>query len=371
MGSTPDHTYSCDTIEVLEGLEPVRRRPGMYVGDVHDGTGLHHVLWEVVDNVVDLSVERRANHLRVDLSDGWVEVEDDGPGFPMGHTARGESALELLLGRLHLGSKPPRQPLEMGLRRSRPSVGLCVVNALSEELEIETRTAGSVFRQRYRQGRPVDPLTEVGKSDRTGTRIRFRPDPTIFENPALDENIVRARLRELAYLNPSLTIRFGDETSRERGGIAEWVHRIARERGADARHQVIAATAVKDGVLVEVAITWMRHDEADVRSFVSQYGTSEGGTHVEGLWAGLSTAFSAMPRLAGRAPSESVYREVLGQGLIAVVHVGLEHADYDDRRRQRLTSPEARDAVAAVVAERLRRPTIFDAELVRDVCARF
>lgn len=338
--------YDMRSIEVLEGLEPVRRRPGMYVGDTHDGSGLHHLLWERVGNVIDLHLARRAAHLRVDLGGGWVEVEDDGPGFPIGvHPRSGKSAVEVIMTTLYCGAAwdDDRTGYYSGLL----GVGLAVVNALSEELEIETRREGRLYRQCYRRSLPLGPLEDAGPSARTGTRLRFRPDPTIFSRTDLDASLVRERLHELAYLNPALTVHFGGEGFRERLGLQGWIASLARARGAGREHPVVTVAGEHEDVQVEVALTWAGRGPAVVHSFVCQNRTRE-GAHLKGLRAGLRQG------LFDPGIRPGVARELLADGLLAAIHVGLHHPRFDAPTRDRLRSPEAHRAVRILVRDRLR-----------------
>lgn len=344
-----ENEYSAAQIMVLEGLDPVRMRPGMYVGDVHDGSGLHHMLWEVVGNVVDLHLARRAAHLRVHVGDGWIEVEDDGPGFPNHRDSRGRTVAEVVFTTLcGSGTRDGHFP-HVHLTSSFHGVGAAVVNALSAELEVETRTAGRVWRQRFERGHAVTPFEAVGRSERTGTRIRYRPDPTIFSSVELDLGLVRARLRELAFLNPSLTVRLQDETFRARGGLHEWVRQLGEERGVDLADRIVCAADRHEAVDVEAAIAWVDRGAPCLRTFVSQAPAIDGGTHVEGFWDGLRAGLGGAPGV-----TEPVFREALGEGLVAVLHVGLYDPRWGAPTRDRLVSPEARDAVREVVSERLQ-----------------
>lgn len=352
--------YSADSIIVLEGLEPVRRRPGMYIGDVHDGTGLHHMLWEVVANAVDLHLAGKATHLSVRFDGDWVEVQDDGPGFPLDQPARhgGRSVAEIVLTTLHCGATYDGHFPHVHLTLAHHGVGLAAVNALSAELELETRTRGGVYRARFARGEVVEPLTRVGASDRTGTRMRFRPDPEIFTSVAFDHTVVRERLKEVAYLNPMLTVELDGERFRQRDGIAAWVYDLAAARGAPPTQRVRRMSGYRHQVHVDVALTWLDEGPAEVLSFASQAPTID-GRHLRGFWEGLKRALA--PELTSRA-----FQKRFGPGLVAVVHAGLYDPVFAGPTRERLQSPEAQKAVREIVEEGITR----DPELRESLRAR-
>jgi len=341
----------------------------MYVGDTYDGSGLHHLVWEVVGNVIDLHLAGKACSLSVHIGDGQVEVLDDGPGFPVGrHPRLEEDVLDIIFTRLHAGATFDGHFPHVHIGPQLHGVGLAAVNALSEELEVETRRRGRVYRQRYRRGQPQGAVTEVGRTTTTGTRIRFRPDPSIFHSVAFDVNRLHGRLHELAYFNPSLTVRFahaeGRACFRERDGLMAMVWQRVAQRGGEPDHRIWRASRLHDGAQVDIALTWLGRGPSDLRSFVGQAPTPDGGTHVAGFWRGLSLGLSA---LGAPAVGERVLPELLSPGLIAVVHVGLDHdPTYGSPTKDRLCSPRAQAAVEAVLAEGLthwcrRHPPLLEA----------
>ncbi|MEM9189620.1 MAG: ATP-binding protein [Myxococcota bacterium] len=356
---------------MLEGLEAIRRRPGMYIGDVRDGSGLHHLLWEAVGNGIDLHLRRQAAHLKVWVAGSEITVEDDGPGFPLrkdGLPVFAE-ALELIHGsatlyddhrpRVHIG------PAIFG-------VGLAVVNALSSRLLVETRTEGRGFRQRYAQGVRVGPLEHLGPAAKTGTRIQFTPDPTIFGDGQVSPVRIETRLRELAYLNPGLTIRTQDTTLRARDGLRGW---LRARMPADATAPICCFSARHSNhVWVEVALTWVDDSSpADVQSFVSQFATYDHGAHLLGLWEGIVRALrdtSQGPSIPKRL-RESVRDECLRPGLIAVVHAGLYDPRFGSPTRDRLMSPEARVAVRELTTGHLTSFFLRNPVLRRQLVTRF
>jgi DNA gyrase subunit B len=221
-------TYTADGIVVLEGLEAVRRRPGMYVGDTRDGTGLHHLLWEVVANSIDEHLAGHATRLRVSVEGSLAEVEDDGRGIPVDWIeSREASALEVILTCLFAGSTRDGHLPHVHVAPSGCGVGLAPVNALSERLNVEIRRGGHVWRQRYACGRPVTALERGARTERTGTTLRFQADRSIFGGAVFDRDAIRERLEELAIWNPSLQLELMAQTIRESRGTVAWLERLA------------------------------------------------------------------------------------------------------------------------------------------------
>jgi len=355
--------YSAMQIQVLSSVEAVRKRPGMYVGDTR-GDGLYHLLWEVIGNVIDLHLRRDATELHVDITeDSWVTIRDDGPGIPVCPVTTGESVLECVLTKLHAGATYDGHYPHVHICPGLVGVGLVVVNALSRRLEVETTVDGTRWAMRFERGVPTSPLRRLGPTSIDGTLIRFQPDPSIFESTELDVERVRARLQQLAWLNPFLGIWFQERTLKARGGVRRWAESLAASRG-----DVLARYSTcqnRDGVYVDLALAWTNGDDLDVRCFVNANETRS-GTHVAGMWRGLARVARTLG--APDRPAENA-RKVLGRGLVAIVHVGLFGPQFASPTRDHLASPIAGTAVAGVLASDLPEALARDVGLgtfVRD-----
>ncbi len=268
LGSTPGPAsgapeasqYGEKSIQVLEGLEAVRKRPGMYIGDVHDGSGLHHLVWEVVDNAVDEHLAGYCNLLKVIIhSEGSVTVEDDGRGIPVGMHDKGVSAAEVVMTVLHAGGKFDSESYKVsaGLH----GVGVSAVNAVSEWLKMEIRREGKTWYQEYRRGVPVAPLAAMGQSQRTGTKIAFKPDPSIFTGTSFSSRSSTTACARSRFLNAGLTIELVDErdsksvTHHFEGGIREFVSTLNKNK-TPLHEEVVYLRDERDGVDVEIAMQW-------------------------------------------------------------------------------------------------------------------
>lgn len=346
--------YSVDQIEVLEGLEPVRRRPGMYIGDVRDGSALHHLLWEVVANSIDEHLLGHATRLRVSVEDDLVEVEDDGRGLPVDEdTYRGQPLLQTILTTLHAGATRDGHVPHVHVAPGGFGVGLAVVNAVCRQFDVTVWRNGRTYQQRYAAGKPLEPLEKRPGSDKTGTRIRFRPDPRIFSCTQPDRKLVRQRLEELALWNPELRLELMSESLQQPQGTVAWLERLARANDVELPSARFARRNLRDDVFVEVALAWA--DDlygSDLRSFSGQNQTGAGGSHVQGLWQGLVEALAQRrPEAFRRPPRASRFRGLLSLGLLGVVHVGLRDPRYAGPCRDRLESAQAREAVRAELVE--------------------
>ena len=382
--------YGAEQIQVLEGLEPVRKRPGMYIGSTGP-RGLHHLVYEVVDNSVDEALAGYCNRIEVDLNaDGSVTVRDDGRGIPTDiHPQTGKSALETVMTVLHAGGKfgGGGYKVSGGLH----GVGISVVNALSEQVEVTVWRDRKVHIQRFARGIPIGDL-QVSSStdDRTGTAVSFKPDDTIFTTGTeFDYNILAGRLRELAYLNAGVDITFtdhrlellkADEPRVSRfhyeGGIKEYVNYINHEK-QPLHEEIIYVQSEKDGVHVEVALQWCVDAYSDnLLGFANNIRTIDGGTHLEGLKTVLTRTLNNFARKRNkRKENESnLSGENIREGLTGVISVKVPEPEFEGQTKTKLGNTEVRGIVDTLVGETLTeyldfRPNVADAVLEKAIQA--
>ena len=367
---TPTTTYDHTSITALEGLEAVRKRPGMYIGDVHDGSGLHHLVWEAVDNAVDEHLAGACKRIVVILHfDGSVSVEDDGRGIPVGMHSRGVSAVEVVMTVLHAGGKFDNASYKVsaGLH----GVGVSAVNAVSEWLKLEVRREGKLWYQEYARGVPRAPLAERGAADTTGTKIRFKPDPTIFTATEFSYEVLASRLRELAFLNAGLVIDLSDERGEAkqhryeyRGGIAEFV-RLLNATKEPIVDEVItfvatgeAATEVgKSGppVSVEVALQWNSQYSEAIYCFTNNVPNKDGGTHLTGLRTALTKTINTYATAHNflKELKQGLQGEDVREGLTCVISVKHPDPSFDSQTKSKLVSSEVKGIVENVVTTKL------------------
>ncbi len=345
----------------LTQRELIRKRPAMYVGDVYDGSGLSHMVWEIVGNSVDEWLAGHCTKVAVTLEpDGAITVADDGRGIPV-EEWNGEPFAYAALTRMHdaptMDGHAPHDHL--GSR----GLGLFVVNALSERLDLHVRRAGGHYTQRYARGEPVSAFERVGPSNETGTRITFLPDPTIFADTWMNAGVIAARLRELACLNPSLELVFSDTRHHrfhEPTGLRALLSRLRGPGGATLGTS-LHLDATVDTIRVEVAAEWVSAAwPRRVESFANSNRTTLDGAHVDGLFDGLVAELcSRFPDLCSEQPA-SILRDVVAAGMHGVVCVRLVDASFDGPTREKLVSPEAKAAVAAAVRPAFAK--LLDAE---------
>ena len=354
--------YNADQIQILEGLEAVRKRPGMYIGST-SSRGLHHLVYEIVDNAVDEALAGYCDTIDVQInSDNSITVVDDGRGIPVDIQKKaGLPAVEVVFTILHAGGKLGGGGYKVsgGLH----GVGASVVNALSEWLEVEVYHGGKVYKQRYERGKTMYPLKIVGDcpSDKHGTKVTFLPDKTIFEETVYDYDTLKIRLRETAFLTKNLKIILRDdrEDKKEKvfhyeGGIKEFVTYLNRSN-VPLYDNVIYCEGKKDNVLVEVA---MQHNDSyteNIYSFVNNINTPEGGTHLTGFRNALTKTFNDYGRknklLKDNEPA--LTGEDIREGLTAIISVKIEEPQFEGQTKQKLGNSEARGAVDSVVSEQL------------------
>ena len=370
--------YGADQIQILEGLEAVRKRPGMYIGST-SVRGLHHLVYEIVDNSVDEALAGYCTHIIVTINkDNSITVEDDGRGIPVGinHKA-GIPAVEVVFTVLHAGGKfgGGGYKVSGGLH----GVGASVVNALSKWLEVQIFHDGKIYKQRYERGHTMYPLKEVGKCDinKTGTTVTFSPDGSIFEETVYDFDTLKQRLRETAFLTKNLRITLRDdreEPVKERvfhyeGGIKEFVTYLNKSKEA-LYPEVIYCEGEKNGVLVEVA---MQHNDAyneATYSFVNNIITPEGGTHLAGFRNALTKTFNEYAR-ANKILKDSepaLFGDDIREGLTAIVSIKIEEPQFEGQTKQKLGNSEARGAVDSVVSEQLTYFLEQNPQVAKTIC---
>lgn len=352
-------TYSADQIQVLEGLDPVRKRPGMYIG----GTGvegLHHLVWELVNNSIDEALAGEANFVEVVLEkDGWVSVTDNGRGIPVGKVkATGKSALETVLTVLHAGGKfgGGGYKVSGGLH----GVGVSVVNALATDLVAQVRLDGKLYEQTYKAGVPLADIKVVGEATGTGTKIRFKPDDTIFETVAFSYNTILDYLRHQAYLTKGVRVSLTDEVEQKsysfyfEGGIKSYVEHL--NKGKEPVNEPTFYVERQQGdVTVEVAIQYADTFSEQTRSFANNIYTAEGGTHMTGFKTALTRVINDYARKNSliKEKDESLTGDDVREGLTAVISVKLPDPQFEGQTKGKLGSPEIRGMVDTVVSEYL------------------
>jgi DNA gyrase subunit B/topoisomerase-4 subunit B len=355
--------YTAKDITVLEGLEPVRRRPGMYIGGV-GSTGLHHLIWEVLDNSVDEAMNGHASDIVVTLhKDGAsVTVEDDGRGIPVDkHPTTKTSALEVIFTKLHAGGKFDGNNYKTagGLH----GVGASVVNALSRELIATVKRDGSTFEQKYKEGEPVGGVKKLGPARGSGTKVFFRPDPKIFPKVHFDSAVIRERLEVASYLHKSLKITFENDAA-EAGqpkrevfqhdeGIADYLKKILTERSARPVHDAPFALAREHdetGLKIDLVLQWTESTDEHIRSYVNGIPTGSGGTHENGLRAGLGKAIRNFIDTHNLSPKGvTLTADDIREGMTGVVSVFLKEPQFQGQTKDRLNNPEVTAIVDGMV----------------------
>ena len=368
------NSYTAKDIQVLEGLDAVRMRPGMYIGST--GTrGLHHLIWEIVDNAIDEAANGYASRISVTLKkDGSCEVSDDGRGVPVDiHPQFGVSAVEVVYTQLHAGGKfnDKNYAYSGGLH----GVGASVVNALSEWLTVDVYQNYSHYFQRYesitdpktgkvQSGKPVAPLEKVGTTRKRGTTVRFMPDRRVFEDTRFQYDLVRRRVRDLAYLNKGIRFSFIDEREsdpekREKeycyeGGLTDFVRYLNEEKTTIT--EPIAFESSRDGLIVRVAIQYNDTFNDSIHSFVNNVPTPEGGSHEIGFKTAVTKAFNDYARRIGllKEKDNNLSGDDLREGMTAVIYAGVKNPEFEGQTKGRLGNPEVKPLYEAVCTEQLQ-----------------
>ncbi len=354
----PKSVYNATTIQVLEGIEAVRRRPAMYIGDTST-RGLHHLVYEVVDNSVDENLAGFCDKIKIIVHvDNSVTVVDNGRGIPVDiHQTEKKPAVEVVLTTLHAGGKFDHRSYKVsgGLH----GVGVSVVNALSEWLEVEVKRDGGVFHQRYQKGKPVTKLKQIGKSNSTGTKVTFKADKEIFGAVDYSYDILAARARELAFLNKELAIEFSDErkdkteTFKFKGGIISFVEHLNTNK-EELHKKVIYCQKEKDDIIAEFALQYNDGYKDNIFSFVNNINTIEGGSHLSGFKSALTRAINQYARSKNLLKNEvSITGDDVREGLTAVISVKVPNPQFEGQTKTKLGNSEVEGIMSSIVFESL------------------
>ena len=354
-----EQNYNAENIQVLEGLDPVRKRPGMYIGST-DSRGLHHLIWEVVDNAIDEAMAGYCKNIVVKIhKDGSLSVADDGRGIPVEkHSQTGISAVETVLTVLHAGGKfgGGGYKVSGGLH----GVGVSVVNALSIRTEVTVERDGGKYFVAFEAGEPAEPLKQVGKSDKHGTLVRFWPDDKIFETTEFEFKIIKKRLREQAYLTKGITITFRDEREGKEdacqfyfeGGINSFVRHLNKDK--DEIGPIIAVEGENDAVSVEISMQYTTEFRENIFTFANNIQTTEGGTHLTGFSTGLTRMMNKYARENGllKEKDPNFTNEDVKEGLTAIISVKVPEPQFEGQTKSKLGNSNVRKIVDNIFAEK-------------------
>ena len=357
--------YSAESIKVLKGLEAVRKRPGMYIGDTDDGTGLHHMVYEVVDNSIDEALAGYCKNIEIDINaDGTVSVRDDGRGIPVDiHKGEKKSAAEVIMTQLHAGGKFDHDSYKVsgGLH----GVGVSVVNALSEKLELEINRDGEKYFIEFKNGEAKSPLKVKGKSKNSGTQIKFLPSKEIFSNTKFSANIIQKRMRELAFLNKGIKISINDFTQKKPikidfkfdGGLLEFVNfldnkreKLKNKNGNDLFKKPIFIEGKREKVEIECSLKWNAAYNEDVYSFTNNIFQKDGGTHLLGFRSALTRVINkyATENNLLKKNKVTISGDDVKEGLTCVLSIKVPDPKFSSQTKDKLVSSEIRPIVETI-----------------------
>src|SRR5215468_4196369 len=349
-------SYTAKDITVLEGLEPVRKRPGMYIGGV-GSPGLHHLVWEILDNSIDEAMNGYASNIRVTLhADGSsITIEDDGRGAPIDkHPQTKKSALETIFTVLHAGGK-----FEHGNYKTAGGlhgVGASVVNALSKELVATVKRDGALWEMRFKQGKTVGALKKLGPARGTGTTVHFKPDAAIFPKIEFEPDVIKDRLEVASFLHKGVKVVFDDETSKQKttfehaNGLLDYLKKIVTDRGAKPVHEAPFVLNRDEGLRIDLVLQWTEATDEHIRSYVNGIPTGSGGTHENGLRAGLGKAVRNYIETHNLSPKGvTLVAEDIREGLTGVLSIFIQEPQFQGQTKDRLNNPELVSAVDGVV----------------------